>query len=186
MSRLEVDSYPPWRVLGSRTIVSDKWLTLRAENCEIEGGAILNPYYLVTMPDAVATVVVTEDRKLVLVRQYRHGCGAVTLELPAGAIDEGEAPITAARRELAEETGYEGGSAELLRSFAYHTERFTNRMHGVLIQGAMRTAKISHDHGERIETVLWRLDRAQDLLLEPSFANPGLAGVLAIALQRLS
>lgn len=55
-------------------------------------------------PDAVA-ILAMHDNKLVLIKQYRYPIGGYIYELPAGLIDEGEDPITAAKREMKEETG---------------------------------------------------------------------------------
>lgn len=56
---------------------------------------------------AVAMVPVTDDGKVVLVKQFRYACGRTVLELPAGKIDQGETdPAAVAARELKEETGY--------------------------------------------------------------------------------
>ncbi|MEZ4318256.1 MAG: NUDIX hydrolase [Myxococcota bacterium] len=60
------------------------------------------------MPDWVNILAVTADREVVLVRQPRSGVGVVTLEIPGGCVDPGEAPEAAALRELHEETGYTG------------------------------------------------------------------------------
>ena len=57
-------------------------------------------------PAAVAMVGTYED-KIVLIRQYRYPVGGYVYELPAGLIDEGEDSITAAKREMFEETGLE-------------------------------------------------------------------------------
>src|SRR5665811_1421089 len=59
--------------------------------------------------DLVGVVALTEEGRLVLVRQFRHGLREVTLELPGGLIDAGTTPEEAARAELREETGYGGG-----------------------------------------------------------------------------
>ena len=68
---------------------------------------------------AAIIVAVTQDRKLVLVEQYRIPVHARTIELPAGIIGDepggsGETQAEAAGRELAEETGYEAGRIEEL------------------------------------------------------------------------
>ncbi|MCI7301706.1 MAG: NUDIX hydrolase [Clostridiales Family XIII bacterium] len=56
---------------------------------------------------AVAIVPITNDGKLVMVKQFRYPTGKVILEIPAGKIDQGEAdPLLTAKRELKEETGY--------------------------------------------------------------------------------
>ena len=68
---------------------------------------------------AAIIVAVTEERKLILVEQYRIPVHARTVELPAGIIGDepgssDEAHAEAARRELIEETGYEAGHIEVL------------------------------------------------------------------------
>ncbi len=77
---------------------------------------------VVLHPGAVTIVAVLSDRRLLLVRQYRHPSGEVLLELPAGTLDtldDGsvEEPLPAAQRELHEETGYLGGSWRKLAEF---------------------------------------------------------------------
>ena len=75
---------------------------------------------------AVCVVPVTSDGLVYMVRQFRYAVGRVTLEVPAGKIDPGEAPLDAAVRELSEETGLENAVIEpigdLLPSVAYTTE----------------------------------------------------------------
>jgi ADP-ribose pyrophosphatase len=57
-------------------------------------------------PGAVAIVALTEDRRLLLERQYRYPPRREFIEVPAGKIDRGEAHLATAKRELLEETGY--------------------------------------------------------------------------------
>ena len=76
---------------------------------------------------AVAMVAITDDKKIVMVEQYRYACGRNVLELPAGKIDKGETdPVKAAIRELKEETGYEAENIKLMgkinTSVAYSEE----------------------------------------------------------------
>jgi 8-oxo-dGTP pyrophosphatase MutT (NUDIX family) len=63
-------------------------------------------WYYTDTPPSVMIVPVTADRQLVLVRQWRHNLKAHVLELPAGAVSDGEDLQAAALRELEEETGY--------------------------------------------------------------------------------
>jgi ADP-ribose pyrophosphatase len=63
-------------------------------------------WYYVDTPPSVMVVPVTAARELVLVCQYRHNLKSHQLEFPAGTMNETEEPEAAARRELAEETGY--------------------------------------------------------------------------------
>lgn len=63
-------------------------------------------FFILEGGDWVNVVPVTEDGKLVMVRQFRHGTQTETLELPGGAFNSGENAIEAGARELLEETGY--------------------------------------------------------------------------------
>jgi ADP-ribose pyrophosphatase len=65
-------------------------------------------FYVLTAPGWVNIIPVTRSREVVLVRQYRHGVSAFTLEIPGGMIDPDDAnPAEAARREMREECGYD-------------------------------------------------------------------------------
>ncbi len=57
-------------------------------------------------PDWVNVVAITDNDELLLVKQWRFGARAFTLELPAGLVEPGEDPLAAGLRELLEETGY--------------------------------------------------------------------------------
>jgi len=65
---------------------------------------------IVEHPGAVAIVAVDRDGMLTLVRQRREAVRTELLELPAGTLEEGEAPLVCAQRELEEETGLTGGT----------------------------------------------------------------------------
>lgn len=70
---------------------------------------------VITHPGAVAVVALDDEQRILLIRQYRHPRAAYLFELPAGLRDvDGEDPMTAAQRELAEETGYEATDWSLL------------------------------------------------------------------------
>lgn len=73
---------------------------------------------IVHHPGAVAILAVKGDGRVILVRQYRHAIGRMSLELPAGTLEPGESPEACARRELEEETGYRAGVLRELVRFA--------------------------------------------------------------------
>ena len=102
----------PWRRTGEgRSLVRDRWIHLRAEAWENGAGAVLDPWYVLDWPDWVHVLALTADGRAVMVRQWRPGLGAASLELPGGMAERGETdPVATGRRELLEETGY--GAAE--------------------------------------------------------------------------
>jgi len=90
--------------LRSEVIVAKPKKFIR-EDIRMPDGAEIDWYYMDT-PASVMVVAVTEDGKLVMVEQYRHNLKRHAIELPAGAVSDGEDPETTALRELDEETGY--------------------------------------------------------------------------------
>lgn len=151
---------PDWDVLASRPVLRDRWIDITADRCRDARGNILDPFYTFRYPDWVNVVAITPADELVLVRQYRHGARCRTLELPAGAMDPGDAdPATAGARELREETGYTARSFRLVSSLHPNTATHRNRCHAVLALDAALTHPTAHEVGEDISVELWPLAR---------------------------
>jgi 8-oxo-dGTP pyrophosphatase MutT (NUDIX family) len=98
-----------WTTVGSdpvyRTPIFD--LHRRRANHPVRGE---RDFFILEAPAWVNIIPVTPKREVVLVRQFRHGVSAFTLEIPGGMIDPGdENPLVAARREMVEESGYDSG-----------------------------------------------------------------------------
>jgi ADP-ribose pyrophosphatase len=82
---------------------------------DIEEWPELGPWEIVRRHDATAVLPVTPDDRVVLVRQFRPAVRQVVTEVPAGILDiEGEDALSAAGRELFEETGYRHTAIEFL------------------------------------------------------------------------
>ena len=86
---------------------------------------------------AVAIVPVSGDT-VTLVRQERVPAGGKVLELPAGGVDDGEAPLAAARRELQEETGLHGGDWTETATFFMSPGYTDEKMHLFIATGLER------------------------------------------------
>ena len=98
----------PWKVLSSEVVLRTYGVTVHKDHVDLCNGKTIEEYHLFEFKEWVTVLPLTENREVVLVKQYRHGLGEIILEFPAGAIDhENEAPLEAAQRELVEETGYD-------------------------------------------------------------------------------
>lgn len=108
-------------------------------------------FVVVHAPDWVNVLALTPDRQLVLVRQFRFGVDAFSLEIPGGVMEMGEDPLQAGLRELREETGFTGKGARLLGSVHPNPAIQSNRCHFVLVEEAVRTEALEWDENEEIE-----------------------------------
>jgi 8-oxo-dGTP pyrophosphatase MutT (NUDIX family) len=118
---------------------------------------VIDPYHVVELRNWVTIVAITADQDIVLVREYRHGTGAVMLELPAGMIEAGEAPLATAQRELLEETGFGGGVWRQIGVFPANPARFNNQIFGYLAIGVTRLGPPAPEAGECLEVVTMAL-----------------------------
>ncbi|MEM9160808.1 MAG: NUDIX hydrolase [Verrucomicrobiota bacterium] len=153
-----------WFVERSRIVLEDKWIRVRADDCVMPSGIKVAPYYVLEYGDWANVVALTPKREVVLVRQYRHGCGVSCLELPSGCIDEGEAPLDAAARELKEETGYAAGEIFKTLEIAPNPANQSNMNHCFLALNAEKLGVQKLDETEEIEVELHPLDSLFDLV----------------------
>jgi 8-oxo-dGTP pyrophosphatase MutT (NUDIX family) len=121
---------------------------------------------LLKAPPWVGVVCLTRDQELVLVRQYRHGHGGTSLELPAGVIDREEDIVVAARRELEEETGFEAEDMAPLWRVRPEPARHDQWAHFCLARGASRKRAQRLDDTEHIEVVTRPLGDLDDIISE--------------------
>lgn len=100
--------------------------------------------------DWVNVVALTKDGQCVMIRQFRFGVGYTTLEVPGGMVDPGEEPLTAARRELAEETGFSGGRWRYLGAVEPNPAVHDNLCHHFLAEDVRCNARQTLSGGEEI------------------------------------
>jgi 8-oxo-dGTP pyrophosphatase MutT (NUDIX family) len=175
----------PWRVLATRHVLRDRWISLRADRCVTARGATLDPYYVLEYPDWVHVAAFDEDDRLIMVRQYRHGAGVVSLELPGGVMDAHERdPCETGARELLEETGYVATDMRHLARLSPNPATHSNHIHIMLATHARRTRPPELDASEDIvvEHVPWR--RALDMALSGEMIHSQHVAFLFIALAR--
>jgi ADP-ribose pyrophosphatase len=102
------------RIVDRRLVWESPFVRIVEKDVDLGGCRSVETFWSVRSGSYVAIVAVTPDGQIPLVRQYRPAVETSVLELPSGAIDPGEAPEAAARRELLEETCCEAGKLLLL------------------------------------------------------------------------
>lgn len=122
--------------------------------------------------DSVNVVPVTPDGEIIFVRQYRVGIRQETLELPGGLVDPGENAGQAARRELAEETGYTATHWKALGTVASNPVFMDNYIHHWAALDVELTQAQQLDTGESIELERYPRSEVEQMLQTGSFLHP--------------
>jgi ADP-ribose pyrophosphatase len=173
-----------WQVLSETSLISQPWLTVREQRVRLANGHEIDQFHLIEGPSWASVLCLTSDQQVVLVRQYRHGLGGPSLELPAGVIEPCEAPLDAARRELCEETGFSAEQLEPLLVVAPEPARNTTRAHFFFARGASRAGDPALDQGEDLEVVLVSVPELFELIDRGHVVHAAHVGAILLAARR--
>ena len=95
------------------TLHEGRVFSLVTENVTLENGVTID-LDIIRHPGASAIVPLTENKTLLMIKQYRHAVGDFIWEIPAGTLDANETPLECAKRELVEETGFSANTWQKL------------------------------------------------------------------------
>lgn len=174
----------PWLVKSSRTILDRRWLKVSEQCVQLPNGTTIDEFHLLHSPPWAAVIAVTPQHQLVLVEQYRHGLGRLSLELPSGVIDPGEQPLQAAQRELLEETGYHARHWKALTVLAPEPSRATHRAHFYFATDARAQRQAQPESSEVIEVRLVSVADVLDLIVQGTMVHAAHVGAILLAHYR--
>lgn len=159
--------------MGGEIVFQTPWFSIERENFDelkfLEG----KPYYRLNCPNSVAILPITEERKVVMVKQFRPSFREYAINVPGGYIDLGESPLYAAGRELYEETGY--FSTEFIEVGSGRTSERVNHLVTVFCALGVKKDK-DFVAREEIEVIEFSLIDLKKMMLEgkmnslPTFA----------------
>ena len=163
---MKTESIDPkrWTILRSDYVLREPWLTVRRDHVRQPNGVEIPDYWVLEYPEWVNVIAITTDGKFVMERQYRHAMGFTAYEICAGTAERGEAPLEAARRELSEETGYEGGEWEKFVTTSPNGTSMTNMTHTYIARNVARTRDAHQEPTEDIDVVLMDEEEVLHLL----------------------
>lgn len=173
----------PWRVLKSESVLEHApWLSVIRQSVQLPNGVVIDDYYLTPGRHFSMAVAVTAANEVLLVRQYKHGLGKIVLEFPAGYLDSpGEDPLTCARRELREETGYEARTWTPLGRFCLDPNRGDTMAYYFLARDLVRVAEPHLDSTEMLTTVAVPAAGLADLLRTAEMQSMACAAAWGVA-----
>jgi 8-oxo-dGTP pyrophosphatase MutT (NUDIX family) len=162
-----------WRVLASKNVFRNRWVSIRQETCETHSGQIIDDYFIYENKDVVIIFALTTAQQIVLVRQYKHGAREIITEIPAGVLEENELPETGARRELLEETGYNASEFIQIATHLRSPSNSASRDLIFLAKDAFLAGPTAFDETENVETQLVSLEQLQQYLQAGEISDNG-------------
>ncbi|MCU1249391.1 MAG: hydrolase [Edaphobacter sp.] len=154
------------RLISSKLAYKGKVFSVFSDKVEEPGGNI-NVRDVIRHNGSVVILAVDEskdptDPEIVFERQYRHAAGQFLIELPAGRVEPGEAPLAAAKRELTEETGYRAKRWALLTKY-FASPGFLGEWMQIYLARDIREGAATPEPDENI--VVFRLPLSEALAL---------------------
>ena len=172
-----------WKTIKSETVIEDYHVTVKKNEVQLSDGAVIDDFYTVTIPDAAMVAAITPEGRILLKTEFRYAIGEEVIECPAGMFEQNEAdPLTVAKRELLEETGYESSDWTYLGSTLESTSKLTNRMHLFLFFYCVQTCGQHLDANEHLTVTEVYLDTAVGMVMNGSInANSTAHLILKVA-----
>ncbi len=131
--------------------------------------------------DEAAKGIRKGEPRILLERQYRHAAQSMMWELPAGRIDDGETPLTAAKRELLEETGYRARHWKRILYF-YVSPGFLDETMTIYLASGLEAGPAQPEADEKIAVRFFGLSEAKRMALEGRIRDAKtIAGILWLA-----
>lgn len=152
------------KTIKREVLFEGKVIDLHIEEVELPNGHT-SRRELIKHPGAVAILALTDEKKIVMVQQYRKALDKVIVEIPAGKLEKGEAPEVTAKRELEEETGYDCETLTPLISF-YTSPGFADELVHLFIAKDLKKIEnpASLDEDEFVDVLEVSLDEALELI----------------------
>lgn len=176
----------PWKTLAKWTILGhSKYLTVESHTVELPDGRIIEDWPWIITPDFVIVVTVTVEGKFLCFRQVKYAVEGTSLAPVGGYIEPGEDPLSTAKRELLEETGYGATEWIDLGGYKVGANRGIATGHLFLACGAQRVTEPNADDLEEQELLLLSHPEIECALKSSEFKGLAWAAAVALALRHL-
>jgi ADP-ribose pyrophosphatase len=155
----------PWRKVSTSPLGDFRVFSVRKEREVSPRTGQEHDFFIIDSTNWVNVVALTPDARIVLVEQYRHGSRTVELEIPGGVMDATDAsPEATGRRELLEETGYQGEQAQIIGQVFPNPAIMSNVCFTVFARNCRHVKPAQFDSSEDLATRLVPMAQVPELI----------------------
>lgn len=169
--------------ISSETVFQGRIITVKVDQVEMPDGKV-SARELVNHPGGVGVVALTENREVILVKQYRKSIETSIYEIPAGKLDPGEDPRDCGIRELEEETGLIANNFEYL-GFVYPSPGFTDEKTHIFLATDLKQGESHLDPDEYLDVVRMPIEEVEEKILKNEMNDAKTVVGVLHALRRL-
>jgi ADP-ribose pyrophosphatase len=171
------------KTIASKQIFDGRIISVKVDTVELPNGRT-STRELVGHPGGVGIVAVDKDRQVFLVRQFRKPFERMIAEIPAGKLEYGEDPLSAAKRELEEEIGYKAGKIRSIGAY-YSSPGFCNETIHLYLATELEAVGQHPDEDEFLEISKVSLDELYKAVIDGNTTDGKTAIAILIAKQIL-
>jgi ADP-ribose pyrophosphatase len=164
------------------TVGDGRFLKVEDHVVEFTNGRVVEHWGWIVSPAFINVVAVTTSGHILCFRQEKYAVAGLTLAVPGGYLEPGEAPLAAAQRELLEETGYVAANWLALGSYAVDSNRGNGTAHFFRATGATWQQPPQADDLEAQELLLLTRDEVMQALAAGEFKVLPWTACVALAL----
>jgi ADP-ribose pyrophosphatase len=156
----------------SRTIIYENpWVNLYVDRVQFPDGRIIDRHHLLDFEkEAVAVLAENAEGQVLLVNVYRYTTDTIEWEIPAGAVEEDEPILEAARREVLEESGYETDDHQLIYSY-YPMNGISNKVFHIARCRALR--KVADFDRNEVREFKWVSRQEIEMMIRDRLVRDG-------------
>ena len=151
------------KTLDSKRIYEGRIINLRVDKVTVVSGTSTRE--IVEHNGGSVIAAVTDENKIIMVKQFRKPMESPILEVPAGKLDGDEDPADAALRELSEETGYTAGKLEKLTEF-YPSVGYTTEVLHIYLATDLKPGACHPDENEVLEVMEMDLEEDYRMVMD--------------------
>ncbi|MCX6809737.1 MAG: NUDIX hydrolase [Candidatus Berkelbacteria bacterium] len=175
-----------WKKIKTERVFDHKYFKVNKDLVELPDGRKIDWLYW-DSADSAMIVPITPSGKLIMIRQFRYLPNQIALEFPSGHGNPNESIEECAKRELAEETGYECIGLIKLGEFFETMGQLNRKIHMFIGKNAVKIPGpvVSSDPNENIEIVQIKLDEAVKMVNEKKIISIGTSLAILLAKENL-
>lgn len=144
-----------WERLDRKTLVDTPFLKVYSDQIRLPNGSLIDDYTVIKKRDVVIVVASDASGKVFIQKEYRYAVNQTLWSLPGGQTDAGESLEQTAERELLEETGYGGGTYEVIDTLYEYPTKDAHTVTIVRAKGVSWQKEVEHEATEMISEPQW-------------------------------